>query len=284
LSEIRRNSSFSQGCHLISHVIASEEVAKANRSWEEIIAKVPVEDCGGGFIMGAIEGQQLFNQEFRLDEHTIPLVCEKTKQQASNVNTDQMCTHIMGHLVLVELKGNVEKATNVCSKTNFQSKYECLAGVFMENLLRRNLVAHGVGERFAWNEETLQAEKERCSEYSGQQANACWRELSHMIVYISRANPNAVFSQCSIAPNTTMQTECYIHAVGLMTQSTSFQRDDLSRLCMPYQGDKLLFSRCITMAINTIDTNSSHLKPFIRTTCDALNELDKQDCYATISI
>src|SRR5262245_26260996 len=55
LTELKQLDSVATGCHFIAHVIAAEEVKKDPEHWEDVLTKIPIAGCTGGFLMGIME-------------------------------------------------------------------------------------------------------------------------------------------------------------------------------------------------------------------------------------
>lgn len=247
---IRFHKQETTGCHFKAHLIGFAAVKKDPANWEELLSKYSFSECTGGYLMGILEGHKYFDTSFKLDEQTSVKICAKIAKKSSDQKSEMTCMHTMGHLFLAEEQGKIEKALNICSKLDSLYRYECFAGVFMENIYRRNLRAHQIAEELVWTEENIAKQKNLCNTYSGDMAKACWREISHMFVHQSKNNPSAVYKACYSAPNREFSEECYIHAVGIMTLSANFKEKNKKTLCDPYKKYKSLLMRCESVVKN----------------------------------
>lgn len=257
LSKLQKEDPSVTGCHFIAHVIASEEVNKNPGKWKELLKRIPIDGCTGGYLMGLMEGRSKFEKDFSVNSTTVQQICNEVKTASGGKDIDGTCFHVMGHLLLIETKGKLSQAVDMCSNLSGKFSYECHAGVFMENEYRRNLSAHGIGKSSKWNKDTMQQYKKICSDYNGLTSQACWREISHVFNVIYKNHPTDVYNACSQAPNAQSRDDCYIHAIGVMSISLQFDQKDFGLLCKPYEDEEITYTRCTNMAINTLKGSSS---------------------------
>ncbi len=282
LSLIREAGGVANGCHFIAHVMATAEVRKNPPQWEDVLSKISTSDCTGGFIMGAIEGHKLYDRAFVLDASSLSRICRKVIERTAGYGDDQTCAHTMGHLLLVDTKGSLATATRVCDSVQKEYQYECYAGVFMENLYRRNLFVHGVGKSFAWNKKTLAEQEELCSSYPYLPAKACWRQLSHMYVVLEK-EPQKVFAACSRTGREDFRDACYFHAVGVMTL-LSGDSAKLRPLCVPYSDSPDKFSSCTDVIVSALLDSSLMLFPKASEFCKSLSDQYRKPCMDILEI
>ncbi len=250
LAALQKQGGSSAGCHFIGHVVAHEAVANSPANWPEVMRQLPVEACTGGFLMGLLEARKQFEPDFKLGADTISGTCKVIKQQQGSEGAEQTCVHTMGHLVLVEARGDIAKALAMCAALEDAYYYECASGTFMENIYRRNLVAHGTKEKLVWNGAELQRQKQLCSSHTGTAGKACWRELSHMLIQTSKRDMAKVFTACQGSGNNANSTACYMHAVGVMALLGQ-NHEDHANLCGPYNADQKMYNQCLTVADNS---------------------------------
>lgn len=285
LSELQKQDPSVAGCHFIAHVVASEEVNKDPKGWQNIIKRLPINDCTGGYLMGLMEGRSKFEKDFKVNAATVQQICTQVNHAAGK-DVDQTCFHVMGHLLLIETKGGLPQAVEMCNKLSEAYRYECYAGIFMENEYKRNLSAHGVGKPAQWDKDMLARHKKICNEYQADAARACWREIAHVFNFIYHNYPPDVYKACSEAgyqtapgnaPNAEWRDDCYIHAVGVMAMSLKFDHQNFPLLCQPYEGNDLSYHRCAQMVITTLkqsSTNPTTLQKF----CQAMPAKYKNLC------
>lgn len=275
LEEIDPNA---RGCHLIAHSITLAETSKDPSKWKELLSKVDSNDCSGGFVHGVLEARSRLDSSFELNEKTIPEICDyvgQTHGQGGEFN----CSHIMGHILMAENSGDIEKSNSICSKIAKDLQYECFSGVFMENETRDNLVAHGISQHIPWNGATTKEQEELCRKYDGVASRACWREVVHMYSFISFDNPQEVFKLCSQAPDVLNRDECYLHGVGIMTASNRFNLENMRIICEPYLQDEQSFKVCMGFVVNSLVMSSPKFADRVIRFCNEISEDYRKGCF-----
>jgi hypothetical protein len=235
LEHLQATEARSNGCHFIGHVVGEEEVKKDPGRWEETIAKLPVTQCTGGFLMGALEAHKELDKTFVLNAQTIPVICNRVLNHTQQLGSDQTCIHTTGHLLLIEKLGAVPKAIDECSQLQSFFIYECSSGVFMENIYRRNLHDHGIGLPLEWNAMTMEQQQRLCLEYIAVQGQACWRELSHMFVDMAERDAEKVYMMCNNAPEQNFIDSCYLHAVHVMVLTEKNSSFAIEKACAKFE-------------------------------------------------
>lgn len=284
LSALQQFDASSSGCHFIAHVIASEEVRKDPDNWEEVVKKVPIDACTGGFLMGILEGRSFGDDHdhVEMDEASIAQLCRLVKETGGGDISDVTCAHTMGHLVYVGVAGDVSKSVAICEQTESIYTYECLSGVFMEHEYRRNLAEHGIGKPLPWNRKTLVSQIGLCQSYNGLTAKACWREISHMFISLSQFDAAKVFDGCNAAPSEEIRDVCYMHAVGVMTLASEFDSGRLVSLCSPYKESEEKSGRCVALVVEALlGTTAQHAEKAVQF-CKSVSQSSMQICYETI--
>jgi hypothetical protein len=251
------------GCHFIAHVIAGEEVDRDPEHWSEVIKRIPVNDCTGGFIMGAMEARSKYENNVVLDAPAVEYLCGLVRKQTQQQGSDQTCVHTMGHLLLVEKAGDINKAIAVCGEVKMIYQEECYAGIFMEHEFGRNLALHGVNKVPVWDKALVQENIALCESYTGVITSACWREISHMFIFLAKSNPKSVYEQCSLASQKNLRDSCYLHAVGVMTLSSDFEPKRLASLCTITEDKR----RCSAMIRDTLLNTSNGYGDKVKVFC-----------------
>lgn len=284
LSQIQTIDPLTRGCHLIAHFIAGAEADKDISKWEEVIAKMSVGACSGGFIHGVLEARSKHDPTFVLNTQTIPQICEVIKRRTGSAGSDTNCSHIMGHLTLVTAKGDIPTAIRLCESLPQAMLYECASGVYMENETRDNVATDGYLERIPWNKETTEIQEKLCKkELNTTAQTACWRELSHMLVFISRNYPPDVYKSCSGALTSESIKECYGHAVGIMTSSSGFQDENMKYICEPYlKTSEHDFRLCYVNAVGSMMVSSPELTDRAIALCNSVPLMYATDCFTTL--
>lgn len=281
MKALEKIDSRSRDCHLMAHAVATAEMEKDSSSWKQFLTKIDPNYCSGGFIHGMVEGLNRYDKSFKLDENTLPQICDIVKKSVKGGGGDQYCAHISGHILLTEQAGLIPESVNVCSKVPKKLQYQCNGGVFMENITRDNLVLHGLGKHIPTNQQTTDAQEALCRQYTAVAAMGCWREISHMFVVLAENDPQKTYNLCRRAPNEMDSDECYLHATGLLVrESSNITQQTRNSVCNPVIADNFLFRRCISGVINTLLSASKSYEKEARGICEALND-DEEKMYCT---
>lgn len=273
-----------RGCHLISHVISTTEAEKDLSKWKDLLAKVDSNDCTGGFIHGVIEAVSSADPNFHLDGKTITDVCTYVKNTQGGLG-ESNCSHIMGHIALAETAADIPKALKICDQINPNQQFECFSGVYMENMTRDNLLSHGVGEKLPWNKGVINSQEQLCQKaqiYSVDNVRACWREMAHMYAFSNDNKPPKVYELCQHAPTPRSRQDCYLHAVGIMTVSTSFNPDNLKEVCAPFTNSKTDYLSCTEWAMGSMLTSSLNFIDRVTQLCSLAPNDYQLQCFNSI--
>ena len=279
-----------QDCHLIAHRIADAQVEKDPESWITFIKQVPTNECIGGFIHGTLETHRRFNPEYEISEKTIPEICGLIgKDQALTY-----CVHMLGHILPVENDGSIDKAAEVCSKLDGKISYNCYTGVFMENITRDNLVAHGFAQHVPYSEESAQAQEEICKQYErdsiqhfwkGEAATGCWQEITHYYVQLSDQNPETLWTKyCSRAKAEKSREACFLHGVSFIAGDPDLdEKINMATLCNPFTQNgtnKERFLKCMNSNIYILTNSSYKFADRVNFLCEKGLSKEMQDkCY-----
>jgi hypothetical protein len=257
LKEVENLDTKTQDCHLISHKIASEEVAKDPEHWFTMFEKVNQDICSGGFIHGALEGRMRFDSSFEINARTIPQICDVIKKYTGKENDDP-CAHVLGHILLAEKYGSIDDAQSVCKDLSSKYKSSCLNGMFMENITRDNLVEHEIAGHIEINRENASKAEELCLKQSNIIASeSCWREISHMYVTLAKWIPENIYALCQAAPTEKLKDECYIHSFNETAIARSLSKDQMEGLCKPFLKDNKKLESCMGRVTRMMLTNST---------------------------
>src|SRR3989344_243137 len=222
----------SRGCHLIAHYISLAETKKHPEDWKELLSKQNFNICTGGFIHGVLEAHMSMDNSFRLDGPAWPLLCGQFSIESG---AKRSCFHNLGHILLVQEQNSIANGVKICSQIkDYTARYECLSGLFMENLTRLNLKAHGLAEKIPWDQVHTEEVKKLCNQYRGLPQQACWKEISYMFATLYKTNPKKVFEACYQAPDKTMADACYIYGAGNMVVFSFFKPAYLTEVCSVY--------------------------------------------------
>lgn len=282
LYDLQKIDQDARGCHLISHIISGTETEKDPTKWKQLIAEVPGTACTGGFIHGVLEAVASNDPDFYLDGKKVNELCIfiREVQEGSGMSN---CAHIMGHILLAQEQGSISNATDVCDQVQPGMLYECYSGVFMENMTRDNLLAHGVSQKIPWNTDTIRAQEQICSLTKNNTSNqACWRELAHMYAYTTRNSPQEVYKLCQKAPLEQSAVDCYLHSVGIMSVSGAKIPGLHQNLCQPLKDKPTDHLKCVQWAIGSMLSSSVDFIDEVLLFCDNTPTTDQPACFKRI--
>lgn len=275
LKNLQDLDSTATGCHLIAHTIAIEQTKKDPEKWLELLKEQDYHICTGGFLHGVLEAHSRYDPNFNLTADKFFEICSQVKDRGTG---ELSCNHNLGHILLSEQDGSIQKSVLICSRiTEYIPKYECLSGVFMENLTRLNLLSHGIAERIPWDVEHTKGIEKLCQEYKiGLAAMACWKEISYMFITINSAEPAGVFESCKKAPTKAMQDQCYIYGAGNMVVFSTFDESRLNSVCNVYDQDNSLYKTCMYQIIGSQMASSDKLAERIIDLCSKSEDFQKE--------
>lgn len=278
LSSLQKLDPRSRGCHLIAHSISIAKTQKNPEEWREILSKMDIDMCSGGFVHGVLEAKSRYDEDFVINEKTIEDICLFVKEKFKGEG-DFNCSHIMGHILLGESKGDIEGSIETCDKLSKSLRYECYSGVFMENETRENLITHSGFERIPWDDVNIRLQEEICARFDGEAARACWREIVHMYALVARSYPPLVYEACKKAPEEFFDN-CYFHGLGIITSSDSFDDEDMEFLCEPFLSDNNKFKECLGWTIGSLMASSTEYVDRVVVLCESSGTDDyRAFCY-----
>lgn len=288
LNEIQRQDDKTRDCHLISHRIASSEVEKKPGDWIKIFDYVDQTTCNNGFVHGVMEGRSRFESGLLLNEKTIPDICNQIQKRISRRlgetlnGADDACSHIIGHILLAQEGGVVDRAIDMCSKIPADIKAGCFDGVFMENITRENLEAHEIAKRFTITKDASILLEEVCKTYFGEVAMSCWRELAHIYTVLGKYEPSNVYDLCYQAENKQNANECFMHSINLMILSEGYSSKNLADTCRNYWSTEEGAESCITRSLFPLLGSSVDFIDKAVIFCDSQPTKYKAFCYTRI--
>ncbi len=268
-------------CHVIAHQIMSEEVQKHPDQWKELLAVADPNMCNYGFIHGVIEGHALSDPGFKLDKTSIPAICKTMQEEKKIPGIEQGCAHILGHLVLLQTKGDMDQAYSFCSQVPSLLQTQCAAGITMESYTRANLVEHGFAKYVPWTDTFIASEEDICRKLTGNLAIGCWDEMAHLYTYRSPYKKDSVMNDCKTAPTLATQEACYIYAVATLSQSPTADHAYYATLCDGFD-DLSYTGQCVFSAVKGLLNGGATPSPSAITYCEALSN-EKNECFYDIN-
>ncbi len=237
------------GCHFISHGIGYGTYERDPSHWQKDIQTIN-RSCTYGAVHGIIE-KYTATLRRGLTKDVIPTIC------GSNPIAD--CNHIMGHLLLVETRGNVNNALDLCNVFDEKrQKAFCVSGVFMEQITALNLINHGYVPKswLNWAARVDDLEK-LCRAQDGERAVGCWEEIVHAVIVKFNDNPAKVFAFCDKSPLLEAASACKYHGIGIMATNTNFDQTRMHNICtVPQPNDSQFESNCYPRLVSSILSTS----------------------------
>jgi hypothetical protein len=287
LEELQKiNPQDANGCHFMAHKISQAEVEKNPEEWQKNLIEISPSLCTGGFLHGIIEAHMATDPSFTINEQSFKDICDNVYTKHRTWFAWRGCVHNMGHLMLVQTEGNIERAVSSCDEINkTETKYECLSGAFMERITGENLIAHGILEkRTDWmNEEFTHNTEQLCAQYkSAMPARTCWKVISYLYFATSNHDPRGLYEKCQRAPEKNMRDECFIYGAGNMVVTTRFDQADLYNVCHQFPPNHHLFTNCMNQIIGSLLTSSLNNKNKVLSLCSQTYNSHKEACYARV--
>lgn len=288
LKEIEKLDSKTRDCHLISHRIATSEVDKSPKEWIKIFDYVDQTTCNNGFVHGVLEGRSKYDSSLVLNEKTIPEICSQIEERTSarvgktREGADDACAHIIGHILLAQEDAKTEIAVEICKKIPQDIMTGCFDGIFMENITRENLEAHGLTGKLEFNKETSIELEDNCRRFEGSAARSCWRELAHIYTIITGNNPTEVYELCYQSENPEYAKECYMHSVNLMILSDNYSDQDLGDTCKEYWAAESESKSCISRSLTPLLGSSVDFIDRAIVFCQSVPQQHNEFCYTKI--
>jgi len=266
LDELNNIEPKSLGCHLIAHGIAIAQTEKNITGWQELLKKVDINQCSGGYVHGIIEARLKNDGKFKIDNNSVREICTDVVSSIKGEYGELNCAHILGHLALLQEKGNIKNTVEICSSLTDKLQFDCQTGLFMENLTRDNLITHLDFNDLIWDEKAANEIENLCSTFSGLPAMACWQEISHIYAAIN-PDPYEVFQKCNSAPLTKFIDSCYFHVTSFIV--SKINENSFGRVCEMYSNDKGKYKDCVRHIIFGLLSSSDHFKEIAGKFCEA---------------
>lgn len=283
LAVLQERDPMKRDCHATAHLMAASEVARDPGKWKELLSAIDPEYCGGGFLHGIIEGLARGDPSFDFDNPgLIQEICAQVRESRATSFGRRTCTHIMGHILLVEKVGNVPAAISVCSGLSQGTQYDCYFGVFMETYTKENLVAHGLAALpVVWDDAMVKNLETLCKTQSGLARKACWLNLPQITINVYGNNPADMYASCySILP-IEYREECYLKAVDTMASVANWPKvERKTDFCSFFKNNEEELLRCIDVVLSAIAETSPELVERAVVTCETLSLVLQDVCFS----
>lgn len=261
-------SHFANNCHEALHFLGKAAALDADDMMDVI--RQGTDMCAAGFGHGIWEIKYSLMSNDQLIAET-PVICrgwegtERSEEGSAGIG----CRHILGHTLATRFRGDVAAVANVClvrdpaidattewSETEVQSRNNCLAGLFMENIL----------DLTRFRPEDLDADNpfSVCSDprilESDDIAWGCYNEIGALVVKANDFSVPEALRACKAHGETLQQiswvTEaCYDSVSRAVAPSLEYEYDAMHDACVPVEETDLR-AFCARGAASTYTFNS----------------------------
>lgn len=259
-------------CHFIGHSVGYEAVRKDPSNWQDVFSKISISDCHRGFFHGAIEAYAANVESIKLDAETIPEFCKKfaiSQKHFPEVAVSRNCYHAVGHFILLEKDGNISQAEEICSKLPI-NQADCYFGVYMENVLKENLIEHGWAKKLTVSKALASEVEHLCRlKETEPSSEECWKSLGIYIPYVFNFQKETLFEWCNRAPNIKNQKSCYFQGIAYIAMQAGDGKSTQSplSLCSFYKQSSEEFEQCVNYLIGELIIHSSDYAQFAFQIC-----------------
>lgn len=271
-------------CHIMAHKIMLEAVAEDPKHWMDYLRAIDPTACTYGYVHGILEARSRVDSSFTINEKTIPEFCLTYAHKNGGKGIDQTCSHIMGHLLLVESRWNIPQAVATCGKIQEDLQRECYGGVFMENFTRDNLVAHGLASYSPWTPTLIGKQEELCFQQTGNAGLGCWQQMSQLYLQNHMRDPDGVYALCSQSGNEAYTNQCYVNALGGFLELQDDEKVFYQSLCGRFAGDYKEYDKCTQYGVRTLLHASVKNADRSISFCNATISTFKSRCFSLIGL
>lgn len=265
-----------KNCHFIAHGIGWGAYKRNPDDWQNLIATSSA-SCSYGSQMGAIEAYAE-NSGNKITKEFVPTICGPNPKSFD-------CNHAVGHVLLVETQGDKKEALELCYgiQTKIQ-RFACLSGLFMEHMLAFGLADHGIvpeSRKRDWPNRIEEFEK-LCREYEGDEAVACWREISHVAFAKFQHDPKKIFDFCNRSHVNNGAGHCKRHALAEIAGSRKLNLSSLKDICAIGQSvrdpefEKDCYLQLVGIKLNFVPAKEAR---DVVDFCSSLDEEFRSSCF-----
>lgn len=277
LERIQEEDPITRNCHSIAHSIAQKSVEKNPQDWQKMILTASEKNpnfCSSGFFHGIIERHSGLDPNFSIENREIQNLCLST----NNNFREGSCLHALGHIILVEKEGEIDTSVKICGQIDSQFIDECYSGIFMENMVRRNLQEHAIAKMHAWDWDFAFELENLCLNQEGKSAKACWGEMGFLYAHLNNDNPPGTFRLCSKTQVADYRENCYKHA-AFKIPLTADTQSKVNQICNVYSDEKNI-EYCLTYVLSTLINNSSNFYQKAVDFCNwQIGDYQKEKCF-----
>lgn len=275
-----------RNCHIIAHSISQEATREDPSKWKELMNEVNIYSCAGGFLHGILETHMADNPDFKITSDFINDLCSLFKQDEKK----RMCSHGLGHLILVEKMGNIDLSIPVCDgvkRDETGMALDCYIGLFMEDHQKFALSEHGIAPHPAMSGSYAQKLGSDCLNYQGFASSACWNEMAEIYAKAYKYDPDIIYDNCSKAPSADARNHCYLKGVALLTVYFNYDtKDKLLSICQPFLNNKEepSYKTCLYYMISALMSTSKNFTQRGIILCSNIDEKFRKDCFGDLGI
>lgn len=267
-------------CHVLSHAISGIATRADPTKWKELLSIVNENICGAGFFHGIIEAYVGYHPDFVINKESIDEICNQGKKDFK----ESTCNHILGHLLVLENKGEIEPSLPVCNSLDtprYQS--ECLNGIFMEDSFKPMLVDHGLAQTPVRDETRMIKQQTRCLKYSGKEGESCWTDLAEIFEEFYNDDAEKVYKKCHEAPYEAAARACYFKAATLMSVSHNFNTtQQLTSTCTMFIEKEEDYRQCTSSMISGLMYYSAKFTDRGLLLCNNVPDKFKDYCFTDL--
>jgi len=278
LGIIQEKDTDAQGCHLIAHGIGKGTFERNPAEWLQAMDSPYVRRCSYGAIHGFLEKYDARTPQGWMTNETLSSICSK------NIGT-QACYHGLGHIILVNAQGNIEKGIQVCSELpGAKSQAGCFRGLFMEYATAFMLIEHRIVPQELKNSPLRFKNTEKlCRSLAKETAEACWNEIPHAAIVKFGFDSQAIFDFCHTAQTPQAQQNCKLHTVDLFNNKRKYDLFASKELCtLELSRDPAFEEKCyIRLATSIFATNQERTADAV-TFCGSLTKEFQGVCFQKV--
>lgn len=271
-----------RSCHVMAHEISKIATRKKIDNWKDYFYQVDMDTCGGGFMHGVLEAYIGAHPEVDISGQLITGICGTDH----NKSRDRSCAHILGHLILVQEQNNIQKSLPICGQLQDPTLgEECYTGIFMEDSFKTILADHGLDSIPVRNKERMDRQTNRCHDYSGIMANACWVDLAEIFVEYYNFDPQKSYASCNLAPEETARSKCYLKAATLMAISPNYDSASaMTGICKPLESGNIeIYRQCVSFALAGLTHYSTDFTQRGVLLCSNILQSEREGCFHELS-
>lgn len=269
-------------CHVLSHEIGKVAVKKNPDDWKKLLDKVNADTCGGGFLHGILEAHVGYDSEFAVNADFINEICFKNQK----TNRERTCSHIMGHLLLIDTKAAIDPALPICGGVDSSMRLDCYTGIFMEDSFQLALIEHGFVSQLPVKDAAfVDKQEKRCLQYTDVASVACWTDMSELFTQLSNNDPATIYERCYNAPDKTAGNHCYLRGAILMAVTPVREYDTAEKLqavCRPYDTKTDIYKKCIDFMTSAFMFYSPKFANRGITLCTHIEDSLKEFCFKSL--